>query len=260
VTAANESDTSNSSDGTACVCTGDAVASGNISTTNLVQDLDTSVGAGAVVLTEAGGVLNAGVGVANSGLNRALGNVSSNTADASLNSTANTGLAAGGVVGPQTSHTGGGASNASDGTGKVGTGNARATGNLSSTNLVQAAETHSDLAVATLAGGTSNTGLGLANTGRNLGVGNASTNIARLDSAADGAGLVSSEGTAANRSDGSGLVGNPDCLVPGAPGAPGVPGTSSLPKTGAPIEVEVAVGLMLLLAGFGLRRKSASLA
>jgi hypothetical protein len=261
-TAANEAETSNSSDGEACVCTGDAVASGNISSTTLTQELDTSVGAGAVVLTEAAGVLNAGVGVANSGLNRALGNVSQNLADSGQNATANSGLAAGGVVGPQTVHNGGGATNASDGTGKVGTGKATATGNKSTTTFVQAAAVDSDLAVATIAGGTTNTGLGLANSGRNLGVGNASVNVARLDQAADGAGLVSNQGTASNESDGQGLVGNPDCLVPGVPGAPKgptTPGVSSLPKTGAPLEVEAAVGLMLLLAGFGLRRRSASL-
>jgi LPXTG-motif cell wall-anchored protein len=260
LTAANDGQVSNASDGDACVCTGNAVASGNVSTTNLIQDLDTSVGTGAIVLTEAGGVLNAGLGLANTGLNAALGNISQNDATATQTNTVTTGIAPGDVVGPQTVHSGGGASNASNGTGKVGTGNARATGNESTTNFVQAAAADSDLAVATLSGGTSNTGLGLANSGLNLGVGNASTNSATLTQTADGAGIVSSVGTASNTSDGQGLVGNPDCLVPGAPGGPSTPGTSSLPKTGAPVEVEAAIGLMLLLAGFGLRRKSASLA
>jgi hypothetical protein len=253
--ASNEGQAANTSDGQACVCTGDATASGNISTTSLVQDLDTSVGAGAIVLTEAGGVLNAGAALANSGLNAALGNISQNEATNTQIDTINDGLPpGGGVVGPQIVHSGGGATNASNGTGKVGTGKATATGNLSATNQIQAAGANSDLAVATLAGGTSNTGLGLANSGLNLGIGNASVNSATLTQTADGAGLVSSEGTASNVSDGSGLVGNPDCLVPGAPGVPGLPGTSSLPKTGGPLEVEAALGLMLLLAGFGLRR------
>jgi hypothetical protein len=259
--ASNEGQAANTSDGQACVCTGDATASGNISTTNLVQDLDTSVGAGAIVLTEAAGVLNAGVGLANTGLNAALGNISQNLATTTQTNTIESGLPpAGGLVGPQIVHSGGGATNASNGTGKVGTGKATATGNLSATNMTQAAGADSDFAVATLAGGTSNTGLGLANSGLNLGIGNASVNDATLTQTADGAGLVSSEGTASNVSDGSGLVGNPDCLVPGtpgAPGAPGVPGTASLPKTGGPLEVEAALGLMLLLAGFALRRKGA---
>jgi LPXTG-motif cell wall-anchored protein len=37
------------------------------------------------------------------------------------------------------------------------------------------------------------------------------------------------------------------------------PGVASLPKTGGSLETEAALGLMLLLAGFGLRRKSASM-
>jgi hypothetical protein len=259
VVAANDGEATNSSDGTACVCTGNAVASGNISSTTLVQDLNTTVGTGTVVMTEAGGVLNAGLGVANSGLNLALGNISQNTATATQTNTANAGLPSGGTVGPQVVHSGGGADNTSDGTGKVGTGNASATGNESTTDFVQAAAVSSDFAVAALAGGTTNTGLGLANAGLNLGVGNASVNDATLDQTADGAGVVSSDGTASNSSDGSALIGNPNCIVPGTPATPGKPGAPSLPKTGAPIEVEAAIGLMLLLAGFGLRRRGSKL-
>jgi hypothetical protein len=40
---------------------------------------------------------------------------------------------------------------------------------------------------------------------------------------------------------------------------PTTPGVGSLPRTGGPLEVEAALGLMLLLAGFGLRRRSAAL-
>ena len=45
----------NVSDGEACVCTGDAIASGNIADTELSQDLDANVGPGAVVLTRPAG-------------------------------------------------------------------------------------------------------------------------------------------------------------------------------------------------------------
>jgi hypothetical protein len=261
----NSGEATNSSDGTACVCTGNAVASGNVSTTTLVQDLDTSVGTGTVILTEAGGVLNAGVGLANSGLNLAIGNISQNTATATQTSTNNVDPLGGVFVGPQIVHNGGGATNASAGTGKVGTGNASGTGNQSTTNFVQAAAADSDFAVANITGGTTNTGLGLANSGLNLGIGNASVNDATLTQTADGAGIVSNDGTASNNSDGFGGVGNPDCEVPGTPGTPGLPGVSTpgkgeLPHTGAPIEVEAAIGLMLLLAGFGLRRKGQALA
>ena len=262
----NAGEATNSSDGTACVCTGNAVASGNVSSTTLVQDLDTSVGTGAVILTETGGVLNEGVGLANSGLNLALGNISQNTASATQTSTINAALAGGGVFGPQIAHNGGGATNAANGTGKVGTGNATATGNLSTTNFVQAAAADTDFAVANITGGTTNTGTGLANSGINLGIGNASVNDATLVQNADGAGVVANDGTAANDSDGFGGIGNPNCDVPpAAPGVPGLPGVSTpkgaeLPHTGAPIEVEAAIGLMLLLVGFGLRRKGQALA
>jgi LPXTG-motif cell wall-anchored protein len=230
-----------------------------------VQDLDTSVGTGVVILTESGGVLNAGVALANSGLNLAVGNVSHNTATADQTATNNVAPIGGVFLTPQITHNGGGATNAANGTGKVGTGNASATGNLSTTNFVQAAAVDSDFAVADITGGTTNTGLGLANSGLNLGIGNASVNDATLTQTADGAGIVSNDGTAANNSDGFGGIGNPDCDVPVAPGVPGLPGVSTpggseLPHTGAPIEVEAAIGLMLLLAGFGLRRKGKALA
>ena len=255
----------NASDGEACVCTGNAVASGNVSSTTLIQDLDTSVGSGAVVLTQAGGVLNAGLGLANSGVNAAVGNVSTNTATADQDSIINDALPLTGLVGPQVAHNGGGANNVSDGKGLVGSGNATATGNLSTTNFVQAAAVDSDFAVATMAGGTTNTGLGLANSGLNLGVGNASTNTAVLDQNADGNGIVSNDGTADNASDGTAKIGDPNCDVPTPPVTPApkpgpkTPGVASLPKTGGPIEAEAAFALMLLLAGFGLRRKSQSM-
>jgi hypothetical protein len=260
----NSGQLANTSDGEAAVRTGNAVASGNVSSTSLVQDLDISVGSGVVVFTEAGGVLNAGLGLANSGLNLAVGNVSDNTASSLQTSIIDDGLVDP-VVGPQIAHDGGGASNTSDGAAFVGSGNASATGNLSTTNLVQAATVDPDFAVATLAAGTTNTGLGLANSGTNVGIGNASTNTARLTQAADGAGIVSNDGTAENRSDGTATIGNPNAEAPGVPGVPGgpgatTPGASTLPKTGGPLEAEALFGLMLLLAGFGLRRKGTSLA
>jgi filamentous hemagglutinin len=246
----------NTSDGEACACTGDAVASGNVSSTTLIQDLDTRVGSGVAVITEAGGVLNAGVGLANSGLNLAVGNASTNTATSDQLSEIADALV-GPVVGPQVVHNGGGANNASAGTGKVGTGAATATGNMSTTALTQAAAVDSDFAVATLAGGTTNTGLGLANSGLNLGVGNRSTNEATLEQDARGAGIASNDGTADNESDGTAIIGNPDCLIPGTttPG-PTTPGVASLPKTGGPLEAEAVFGVMLLLMGFGLRRSA----
>jgi hypothetical protein len=261
--AVNSGEATNSSDGEACVCTGNAVASGNVSSTSLIQDLDTSTGSGFVVITEAGGVLNAGLGLANSGLNLSLGNISQNTATATQNSTINDGLLPLAPIAlAQTAHNGGGATNSSAGTGLVASGNATGTGNQSTTNFAQAADVDSDLAVSTIAGGTTNAGLGLANAGLNLGVGNASTNDATLIQNADGAGIVSNDGTASNDSDGTAIIGNPeDCGdTPTTPGTTPKPGVEGLPRTGGPLEVEAAIALMLLLVGFGLRRKGQSLA
>ena len=258
--ASNSGEASNSSDGEACVCTGNAVASGNVSSTTLIQDLDLSTGSGLVVITEAGGVLNAGLGIANSGLNLAVGNASRNDAETTQDSTINDALIGLPIVGPQIASNGGTATNASDGAGRVGSGNASGTGNQSTTNFAQAAKVDSPLAINTLSGGTTNAGLGLANSGLNLGVGNASTNTAVLHQTADGAGLVSNQGDAKNESDGDATIGDPNCDVPGTPGTTTTPGTTGLPRTGGPIEAEAAIALMLLLMGFGLRRKGQSLA
>ena len=256
VVASNSGHADNSSDGEACVCTGDATASGNESTTTLAQDLDLSTGGGLVVLTEAGGVLNAGAGIANSGRNRAVGNESTNAAFATQTNTINDALIGLPIVGPQIASTSGGASNTSDGAGKVGSGKATATGNQSTTTFAQAATVDSALAVSTLSGGTANAGLGLANSGRNEGIGNNSVNRAVLTQTADGGGLVSSSGEATNESDGTATIGDPNCDVPGE----STPGTPGLPRTGGPLEAEAAIALMLLLVGFGLRRKGQHLA
>jgi hypothetical protein len=254
--AVDSGEVSNTSDGEACVCTGDAIGSGNVSSTTLVQDLDLDTDEGGLVLmTEAGGVLNAGLGIGNSGANLAIGNASTNTAVTSQDSINDDVLPDGAIVGDQINSNGGGARNTSNGTGKVGTGNADGTGNQSSTNLAQAAAASGPLSLANIVGGTSNVGAGLANAGLNLGIGNLSVNEATLDQDARGAGIVSNQGEATNDSDGTAIVGNPDCDVPGQPtSTPGAPGAPGLPRTGGPIEVEAAIGLMLLLVGMSLRR------
>jgi hypothetical protein len=260
--ASNSGEASNSSDGDACVCTGNAVASGNVSSTTLIQDLDLdTTDGGLVLLTEAGGVLNAGLGVANSGLNLAIGNFSDNTATTIQDADIDDALPFGGIFGDQIASNGGGARNTSNGVGKVGSGNASGTGNQSSTNFVQAAAASGPLSIATLTGGTANVGAGIANAGLNLGIGNLSVNDATLEQDAEGAGIVSNQGEATNDSDGTAIIGNPDCDVPTeTPGTPGKPGAPGLPKTGGALEVEAAVALMLLLLGFGLKRKGSALA
>jgi hypothetical protein len=242
----------NASDGEACVCTGNATATGNESTSTLSQDLVIGVDDGLSVVPMTGVILNAGFGLANSGVNAAIGNISQNDATATQSATYAAGPAE--FVGPQTIVTGGGSSNSSDGTGKVGTGNAKAAGNISDSELAQAATVDGAGAFASIDGDISNRGAGVANAGVNLGVGNASRNTATLTQAATGRGTVSSMGMASNSSDGFGGVGDPNCEIPGE--TPVTPGVPSLPKTGGPLEVEAAIGLMLLLAGFGFRRVS----
>jgi hypothetical protein len=256
-TASNSASAHVTSDGEACVCTGDALASGNVSSTTVAQDLHLSTGSGVVVLTEAGGVLNAGLAVANTGINDAVGNSSSNLVDASQDSDVVDALLEP-VDGPQIAANSFDLADSSGGTGKVGTGNATATGNLSTTSLAQAATVDGGFAVSTLTAGTANAGAGIADAGLNRATGNDSVNDAELLQAADGSGLVAGQGRVANDSDGSAIVGDPsDCgeIVPDEahPAAPG------LPRTGGPIEVEATIGLLLLLAGFGLRRRTGTL-
>jgi hypothetical protein len=257
VTVGNNGSFTNSSDGEACVCTGNAVATGNVSTSTLSQDLEIGVDDGLSVVPMTGVILNAGFGLANSGVNGAVGNWSQNLATTNQVSTLDpdAGIDLGGtqlLVGPQTIVNGGGADNASDGTGKVGTGNARADGNISTSDLSQAVDVDGAGAFAVVNGGIGNVGAGIANSGVNAGIGNASTNEAHLLQSATGEGTVANQGRASNRSDGFGGVGDPNCDIPGE--TPGTPGVPTLPRTGGPLEVEAAVGLMLLLAGYGFRR------
>ena len=220
LTVGNSGSTTNASDGDACACTGDAVATGNVSTSTLSQDLNIGVDDGLSVVPMNGIILNAGFGLANSGVNLAIGNVSQNLATSDQDLTLNPG-APDTLVGPQTFVNGGGADNASAGTGKVGTGNANATGNISSSDLVQGVSVDGAGAFALVNGGIANVGAGVANAGVNLGIGNASTNVADLTQNATGSGTVANSGKASNASDGKGGVGDPNCDVPGE----GTPGT-----------------------------------
>jgi hypothetical protein len=214
---------------------------------------------GLSVVPTVGVVLNAGFGLANSGLNLALGNISTNQVTGIQTATVDPALT--GLVLPQVISTSGAASNSSDGTGKVGTGNATATGNLSTTGLAQAADIDGPGVFSTIVGGTGNIGAGVANAGLSLGVGNASTNIAAFTQTATGAGLVSNSAEISNESDGTGIVGDPNCddeVVTENPPTP-TENPDGLPRTGGPIELQVMAAVMLLLAGYGMRRTAKKL-
>jgi hypothetical protein len=162
-------------------------------------------------------------------------------------------------VGPQTASNGATVSNTSAGTALVASGNATAIGNESTTDFVQAATVDAGFALSNLLGGTANVGLGLATSGNNIATGNDSTNLAVLAQTADGAGIASNQGEATNDSDGTAIIGNPEDCEDEVPPTeePGMPG---LPRTGAELETQAAVALMLLLLGFGLRRRGQHLA
>jgi hypothetical protein len=243
---------SNASDGEACVCTGNATASGNISDTRLAQDLTVGTdGGGLVVLPTVGIVANLGLGLADSGQNTSTGNSSDNTATVTQDATIDIDEL---TLVPQIADQGGEAANVSDGKAAIGTGNATAIGNLSTTAMEQAASATSTgtPVVAALTGATLNAGAGIASTGSNTAVGNDSVNVATLVQSATGQGLVSNHGAARNESDGTAIIGNPDC-APTPEAVPHVPAAPGLPRTGGPIEVEAAIALLLLLAGFGLQ-------
>ena len=152
----------------------------------------------------------------------------------------------------------GDAGNESDGTAEVGSGNAKAIGNDSDTVMTQGAVIDGDGSpvISSILGTTANAGLGIADTGDNHGTGNDSVNNATLTQVATGDGIVSNQGSARNASDGTARIGDPDCDDEVTTTTPEKPTTPGLPRTGGPLEVEAAIGLMLLLAGFGLRRQA----
>ena len=225
VTGSNSGTVENVSDGTAEVRTGGANATGNASATHLTQDADGHA-PGLVLNTQVGGVLNAGVGVANSGGNVAIGNGSTNEAagvqdaDVLSNNLVDADLL---VIGPVTAANQGTAGSYSDGTAVVNTGDAQAQGNVSSTFFGQG--THNTVSglgagISTQIGGVANVGVGVANSGLNLAIGNASENDAEIDQDAEiasdndfavdstviGPVTASNSAEATNTSDGSAKV------------------------------------------------------
>ena len=226
--ARNDSDITNDSDGTAIIETGDANAVGNISNTEINQ---TANAAGGGVDQDAT-VVNVGEANANTGGNTAIGNNSVNIVRnrqraAALDGTTTTGTVPGANHASNTSS----ASNTSNGTAAIQTGDADAVGNISNTEINQTANA---------AGGTSgffgggvdqdatvvNVGDANANTGDNTAIGNNSANFAGNrqtavavgdDGAVDpccpqpeGANTAGNTSTAANTSDGTAAISTGD--------------------------------------------------
>jgi hypothetical protein len=166
--ASNVATTSNESNGTAVIETGDADATGNSSTTEVQQKAATDDDPGLDVIVQDNDVTNAGVGIANTGGNIGIGNVSQNNAL--------TGQLAVGFLASNVADT----SNSSDGTVGIKTGDASAVGNHSSTKSKQDADAGDGpgLDVIVQSSDVDNLGIGLANSGGNIGIGNASQNSA----------------------------------------------------------------------------------
>jgi hypothetical protein len=134
----NDSDISNDSDGTAVIETGDANAVGNVSNTEINQTAD-AVGGG---VDQDATVVNVGDAVANTGGNTAIGNNSTNVASNEQTAVA---VGDGGTVNPccnaadetDTASNTSSATNMSNGTAAISTGDANAAGNIAHTEINQ---------------------------------------------------------------------------------------------------------------------------
>jgi hypothetical protein len=82
-------------------------------------------------------------------------------------------------------------------------------------------------------------------------------NTVIVDQTADGAGIAANHGEGTNDSDGTAIIGDPQCCDDEDEAPPDAePGAPGLPRTGAELEAQAAIGLLLLLGGFGLERRS----
>jgi len=179
VVAANTSTQNNTSNGKADITTGAAKSVGNASTANLNQTSDANLDSGFVLNDQTAVELDLGVGISNSGVNLAVGNVSNNTStsdqDASVTEDAAGDVNADDVVAANTTN----AINNSNGDASVTTGAADATGNKSTSTLNQVADTDitgNGFVINDQSATVANLGLGIANSGINAAIGNGSIN------------------------------------------------------------------------------------
>lgn len=205
--AVNTANVSNNSNGTASIVTGNANATGNQATNNTQQVLNADDNGGAVIVDQTNNTTNVGIGVANTGLNLAAGNLSGNSVtvdqDADASSTGGDAVAVNDAN----------VSNFSNGNASIITGNANAVGNNAINNSIQVLDAgDSDLVVADQTLNNFNFGLGFANTGLNFGFGNLSTNTATsptqtATATSDTDAIASNNVDATNTSNGGVLIG-----------------------------------------------------
>jgi hypothetical protein len=169
--AVNTADASNTSNGNASIVTGPATATGNTANNTTSQVADTGDD-GIVILDQTANNVNVGVGVANTGLNGAVGNASDNDAGA-----LQLALAIGGGGGDTIAANTANASNNSNGNASIITGPAIANGNIANNTTSQVFGGDADgLLVADQTVNNINFGIGIANSGLNFGAGNVSNN------------------------------------------------------------------------------------
>ena len=241
--ASNAADTSNTSDGTATISTGSANAVGNDSSTAVAQSTTGDDGAGLTVAVQDADVTNAGAGVANSGLNAAVGNASDNAATTTQSAT--------GLVASNAADT----SSSSNGTATIATGAANATGNESHTAIAQttSAGDGAGLLVAVQDSDVVNVGLGVANSGLNLALGNVSDNEATTDQTALGL-IASNVAGGGNVSDGTAVITTGAATATGNRSWTGIAQTVSSDPPGLAVVVQSApvLDLGFALASSGL--------
>jgi hypothetical protein len=187
----NSANTSNKSDGSASIRTGAATATGNDSRTSIAQSADGGDGPGVSIVVQDSDVLNAGLGIANSGLNFARGNNSENEAEVEQE--------AEGLLAANTATT----TNSSNGSASITTGAATGTGNRSSTGITQ--EVASDpggLNIVVQEVEPVNFGIGIANTGLNFNDPNNSVNVLSVNQFVAGL-LAFNQSLATNSANGS---------------------------------------------------------
>jgi hypothetical protein len=240
------------------------------------------MGKGVLYIIQQSVVLNLGVALANTGGNVAVGNASQNQAGV-------TQLAAGWTTPGSVTSVTAVATNQSNGLARITTGVATATGNSATTTVIQMVSILGGDSPAPFVliqqGFVHNIGLAVANTGGNVAIGNQSTNDAGVHQEAVGSGEGAVlDATATNTSDGTAIIDTgvppevtppvvvptpvpvpaelPDTSVAPAPApevsaAEAVAVSGTLPYTGSDFTDEgVAAGVLLLLAGFELQRRS----
>jgi hypothetical protein len=232
--AANFGEATNQSDGTAGIITGDATAVGSLSSTEITQEANSDPSF--ALVNQDADVTNRGRATANSGLNLAVGNASSNRAV--TNQAALTGV----VLRPRADDTVasnfGDSGNTSDGTAVVVTGNAAAAGNVSATDIAQQANVDPAFAIVDQSASVRNTGRATANSGRNVAVGNVSTNRARTNQIAVSGPATSDTvaanfGTAHNTSDGTAVIVTGDATAAGNVSTTGIAQVADPTVTGS---------------------------